>query len=173
MNKYLAILFLCCVVVLVQSCDNRGATMTMQEKNKIVESAKETVQKIFDYSNNLDFITGLSLYSDDSDVYFTNNGTIHSLQDLKESYKQIGSSVELLENSIDSWNATVLSKEAVSFTLSIHLKLKLKNIPEYSGELVWSGIVQKRKGKWLVVQSHESWLNCAEVVQALSLNDSD
>jgi hypothetical protein len=116
----------------------------------------------------LKFIEGLNFYSDDDHNYYTNNGAILSLIELKKSYSQIGSSVEILENSIDRWNSIVLSKNIVAFTLPNHLRIKLKRLPEYTGQLVWSGIVQKRNGNWLIIQSHESWLNCAEVATALS-----
>lgn len=138
------------------------------EKNEIVESAKLTVQKVFECSNDLKFINGLDYYSEDSDSYYTNNGQIFSLRELRKSYSQIGSLVEILENSIDSWNSTVLSKNTVAFSLPIHLRIKLKGIAEYNGQLVWSGIVQKRNGRWLIIQSHESWLNCVAVTAALS-----
>ena len=45
----------------------------------------------------------------------------------------------------------------------IKRKIKLVEIPEYNGQLVWYGIVQKRNEKWTIIQSHESWLNCIEV----------
>ena len=99
---------------------------------------------------------------------YTNNGTILTLDDLKKSYNQIGSSVEVLENTINSWNSIVLSKNTVAFTLPISIKIKLVGIPEYNGHLVWSGIVQKRNEKWMIIQSHESWLNCLEVASALT-----
>ncbi|GGG98760.1 hypothetical protein GCM10011416_16240 [Polaribacter pacificus] len=134
----------------------------------MIDSAKVTVNKVFEASNNLKFIEGLAYYSGESDSYYTNNGTVLSLADLKKSYDQIGSSVEILKNTIDTWNPTVLSKNTVAFTLAIHIKIKLVGTPEYNGQLVWSGIVQKRNDKWMIIQSHESWLNCIEVITALT-----
>jgi hypothetical protein len=160
-------IFLFGFLIFIQSCQ-RENELTESAKKEIIDSAKFTVQKVFECSNKLEFMNGLNYYSGDYDAYYTNNGTILSLNDLKESYGQIGSSVEILENSIDHWNSTVLSKNTVAFTLPIHLRIKLKGIPEYNGQLVWSGIVQKRNGAWMIIQSHESWLNCAEVTTALS-----
>lgn len=166
-NKSISILLLG-FIILIQSCQNKQTDLTESQKKSIIDSAKVTVQNVFDSSNNLKFIDGLSYYSGDLDAYYTSNGTILSLNELKESYNQIGSSVEILENKIDSWNSTILSKNTVAFTLPIHLKIKLKDIPEYNGKLVWSCIVQKRNDKWIIIQSHESWLNCAEVMKALT-----
>lgn len=168
MNKIFIPLLSFGLITTIMGCQKEETTISQAEKNEIIESAKLTVQKVFECSNNLKFISGLDYYSEDSDSYFTNNGEIFSLDQLKESYTQIGSSVEILENSIDSWNSTVLSKNTVAFTLPIHLRIKLKGIPEYNGQLVWSGTVQKRNGDWLIIHSHESWLNCVEVTAALS-----
>ena len=156
------------ILIFTLSCRNEKSDLTIIDKESIVDSAKITVQKVFDLSNNLKFEDGLNYYSGDSDAYYINNGTILTLADLKESYRQIGSSVEILKNTIDDWNSTVLSENTVAFTLPVQLKIKLTGIPEYNGRLVWSGIVQNRNDKWIIIQSHESWLNCAEVISALT-----
>ncbi|MDY8135374.1 hypothetical protein [Aquimarina sp. 2201CG5-10] len=168
MTRTSILLLLLGLLIFTESCQHQKSDLTKSEKKSIIDSAKTTVQKVFDSSNNLKFIEGLNYYSADADAFYVSNGTIHSLSELKESYNQIGSSVELLENSIDSWNSTILSENTVAFTLPIHLKIKLIGIPEYNGQLVWSGIVQKRNEKWVIIQSHESWLNCVEMTSALT-----
>lgn len=150
------------------SCEQQKLSLTNSEKSLIVESAKSTVQKVFEASNNHQFLEGLQYYSGDSDAYYTSNGEVFTLDELKESYSEIGPSVEELKNSILNWQATFISENTVAFTLPVQLKLKLRGIPEYNGQLIWSGIVQKRDGQWKVIQSHESWLNCAEVALALT-----
>ena len=169
MNK--VSIFLLGVLIFTQSCQKENSSLSESEKKAIIDSAKVTVQKVFDSSNNLEFLKGLNYYSGDSDSYYINNGTVLSLNDLKESYSAIGPSVEILENSIDKWNSTVLSKNTVAFTLPVHLRIKLKGSPEYNGQLIWSGIVQKRNDEWVIIQSHESWLNCAEAEKALNPGD--
>ncbi len=168
MPKILISIFLITLFVFLQSCQNHNKSINESEQKSIIDSARITVQKVFDASNNLQFIDGLKHYSNDADAYYTSNGIISSLAELEAAYRQIGPSVEVLENSIDSWNSTLLSKNTVAFTLPIHLKIKLKDVPEYTGQLIWSAIVQKRNKKWVIVQSHESWLNCVEAVAALT-----
>jgi len=168
MNNKSILLLLSGLMLFVISCQNQQINLTESQKKSIIDSAKVTVQSVFDASNNLKFVEGLDYYSEDVDTYYTNNGSILTLKELKASYSAIGSSVEILENKIDSWNTTFLSQNTVAFTLPIRLKIKLKDIPEYHGKLIWSGIVQKRNNKWVIIQSHESWLNCAEVLQALT-----
>lgn len=154
--------------ILASSCQKQNTALTDSQKNEIISSAKIIVQKVFDSSNNLEFVKGLDYYSNDSNSYYISDGKILSLEELRASYDQVGPAVEILHNTISNWNTKIISKDAVSFTLPIQLKLKLKGLPEYNGQLIWSAIVQKENQKWKVVQSHESWLNCAEVEAALS-----
>lgn len=167
MNK-LRLIALLGLIILTQSCQKKSPVLTESDKQAIIDSAKVVVQSVFNASNNLEFVKGLDHYSADADAYYTNSGSILSLSELKTSYAQVGVSVERLENSIDKWNSKVLSNDLVAFTLPIHIKIKLKGIPEYGGQLVWSGIVQKQNGHWLIVQSHESWLNYTEMMTALT-----
>jgi hypothetical protein len=173
MNKISIFILLIGVLFFTQSCESKKNNLTELEKKTIINSAKLTVQKVFESSNNLKFTDGLNYYSGDSDAYYTSDGTINTLAELKNSYRQIGPSVEILKNSIKSWNSTLISKNTVAFALPVDLKIKLVGIPEYNGKLVWSGIVQKRNGHWIIIQSHESWLNCVEVASALTHSGND
>lgn len=173
MNKTSIFILLIGILFFTQSCENEKKNLTDTEKELIIDSARATVQKVFDASNNLKFVDGLDYYSGDADAYYTNNGTISSLDDLKKSYNQIGPSVEILKNSIEKWNSTFISENTIAFTLPINLKIKLVGIPEYNGQLIWSGIVQKRNDKWVIIQSHESWLNCVEVATALTPTETE
>lgn len=159
---------LCAICVLNQSCHRPENQLTEDQTQEITNSATKVVKKVFEYSNNLDFETGLNYYSETSNSYFITDGIMHSLTDLKKAYKDIGPSVEELHNTIESQSVQVLSKDVVTFTLPVKLKLKLKGIPEFNGQLVWTATVQKQKDGWKIVQSHESWLNCAEVASALT-----
>lgn len=167
MSRFIPIILIT-ISLLSQSCQESKNQLTEVQKQKITESASEVVKKVFEYSNNMDFEKGLNHYSKTSNSYFINDGMIHSLTDLRKAYRQIGPSVEDLHNTIESWNVQVLSKDLVTFTLPVKLKLKLKGIPEYNGQLIWTATVQKQEDGWKIVQSHESWLNCAEVASALT-----
>ena len=162
------LIILCTVCLLNQSCHRPENQLTEAQTQEITNSATEVVKKVFEYSNKMDFETGLNHYSENSNSYFITDGIMHSLTDLKKEYKNIGPSVEELHNTIESWNVQVLSPDVVTFTLPVKLKLKLKGIPEFNGQLVWSATLQKKEDQWMIVQSHESWLNCAEVAAALT-----
>lgn len=173
MKKTLTIAILLGLGNFIISCQNQDVALTESQKKEIIDAAKVTVQKVFEHSNNLEFKKGLNYYLGGSNSFYVSDGTILSLEELKTSYDQIGPAVEILNNSIASWNATVLSSELVAFTLPVRLKFKLRGIPEYNGQLVWSGILQNIDNNWMIVQSHESWLNCAEVAAALTPTDEN
>ena len=173
MNKF-SLIILSILILLIQSCQITENELTESQRQELIDSSKEVVQKVFEYSNSLDFETGLNHYSAASDSYYITDGVMNTLDDLKKSYREIGPSVEGLHNTIESWNVQVVSKDVVNFTLPVDLKLKLKGTPEFSGQLVWTATVQKQKGEWMIVQSHESWLNCAEIAAAMtSQNEND
>lgn len=141
------------------------------DKRNITDEASAIVTKIFEASNNKQYLKGLDYYSAAKDAYFVSSGSIKSLEELKVSYEIAGSAVEDLHNDILEWNVNVLSADLVSFTLPVKLRLKLKGIKEYTGQIFWSALLQNVNGQWLVVQSHESWLNAAEMTKALTIKE--
>lgn len=165
------ILLVCSITLLNYSCQKSEPELTEMQAQQITTSATEVVKQVFEYSNNMDFESGLNHYSDSPDAYYIIDGTMLSLADLKESYSAIGPAVEVLHNTIESWNVQILSPDIVTFTLPVKLKLKLKGIPEYTGKIIWTATLQKQHDRWMIVQSHESWLNCAEVAAALIPNN--
>ncbi len=162
------LVLLCTICIVCQSCPHSENQLTEVEKQEIAYAAREVVKKVFEYSNNMDFETGLNHYSETSNSYYITDGKVHSLPDLKKAYQEIGPAVEELHNTIESWNVQVLSPDIVTFTLPVKLKLKLKGIPEFNGQLIWTATLQKQVDRWVIVQSHESWLNCADVAAALT-----
>ena len=162
------LIILCTICIVNQSCHRTEHQLTEAKKQEITNDASEVVKRVFEYSNNMDFETGLNHYSETSNSYYIIDGKIHSLTDLKKAYKDIGPAVEELHNTIESWNVQVLSPNIVTFTLPVNLKLKLKGIPEFNGQLIWTATLQKQDDRWVIVQSHESWLNCANVAAALT-----
>ncbi len=84
------------------------------ELQKIIETTSSVVNKIFEASNNKQFLKGLDYYSDDKDAFFVSSGSIKSLDELKESYIIAGASVEDLHNEILEWNVNVLNAGLVS-----------------------------------------------------------
>lgn len=167
--KTFSALLIPCSMLLLLACQKQEAPLTDEQKNQIADSARQVVQKVLDFSNNLDFNSALQAYSSDPDARYVENGTVFaSLDAMRTAYEQMAPTLEVIENKVDSWDMIVLSKEAVLMTVPIHFKIKAKGLAEYNGQYVWSGVVQKRNGKWTIIQTHESWLNFAEAMSALT-----
>ncbi|RSC93653.1 hypothetical protein EI424_06515 [Tenacibaculum singaporense] len=142
------------LLLLNQSC--KVEKLNPEKKEEIINSSYQVIQQVFEYSNNLDFKSGLNHYSDDPNAFYINDGVKSSLNDLKKSYSEIGPYVEELQNTIESWNAYVLSQDVVVFTLQVKLKFKLKEKPEMNKRFFWTATVQKQNESWVIVQSHDS-----------------
>lgn len=110
-------LILFVLTLFVMSCQKQTTTLTTVQKSQIEGSTKEVLQKILENCDKLDFKTVFQVYSGDSDARYIENGAIFpSLDLMKEEYNQLAASLELLENTVDSWNILVLANNAVSFT---------------------------------------------------------
>ena len=137
-------------------------------QSAIIEATKKVVNNIFQAANDKQYLKGLDYYAGGDNTYFVSDGVIHTLEKLKTIYATVGETVEDLHNEILEWHCQVLTPELVNYTLPVKLRLKFKGIPEYTGQIIWSATLQKIDGQWLVIQSHESWLNAAEVAAALT-----
>jgi len=158
-----------CGLTLLISCQQQTTSLTENQKSQIADSARQVVQQVLDLCNKLHFNSASNFYSTDANARFIENGSIFpSLEAMRTAYEQLGPAIELLENNVDKWDIVILSQDAVSITTPIHFKIKAKGLSEYNGQYVWSGIIRKENGKWTIFQSHESWLNYAEAMAALT-----
>lgn len=172
--KIIYSLFIMCGLVLLTSCQQQNPALTEEQKTRITDSARQVVEKVLRLSNRLDFQSALDHYSGDPDARYIENGSVFpSLKVMRSAYEQFGSIIETLENRVDRWDSMVLSEDAVLFVLPFHFTIKAKGLPEYNGAYMWSAVVQKRYGKWTIVHTHESWLNFAEAMAALTPPDPE
>ena len=150
------------------SCESKTKSAATVDKTVVADSAKAVAQRVIDNSNKLDFESAFRNFSEDADARFTENGiTYSSLAAMKDAYKGLMQSFEIIQNNVKSWDVMVVDSEAALVTLPIHAKLKVKDRDAIEVDYVWSGLIQKRNGKWLVVQSHESWVNADKATEAL------
>jgi ketosteroid isomerase-like protein len=150
-------------------CQTQAPTLSDAQKASIADSVKTVVQRIIANSNKLDFPAVFQDYSADPDARFTENGALYaSLDAMKKAYADLVPTMEIIDNTVDAWNVTVLAEDAAAVTLPIHLRIKAKGRPEYKGQYVWSGIVQRRNGAWKLIQSHESWQNAEQIMAAIT-----
>jgi ketosteroid isomerase-like protein len=147
----------------------RPSSFTETQKAAVADSAKVVAKGIFDNANKLDFPAAFKAYSADPDARYAENGVLYtSLDSMRKAYADFAPTLESVENTVDSWDVLVLGEDAAAMTLPVHLRIKAKGRPEYKGQYVWSGLVQKRGGSWKLIQSHESWLDADKVMAALA-----
>jgi len=144
--------------------------MTDSQKTAVADAAKEVAVRVIAYSNKLDFATALKDYSPDADARYVENGVLLSYDALKKVYlTDLGPTLEVCENTVDAWDVTVLGPDAASVTVPIHLRIKAKGGPEIKNHpYVWSAVIQRRGGRWQVVQTHESHVDYERLVAALT-----
>lgn len=149
------------------SCQPQPTTLSQAQKAAIADSAKAVVQMMLSNADKLDFVSCFNGYATDADARFVENGSLHpSLDEMKKSYADMKPMFESLHNTPDSWDVIVLGSDAVVITMPEHFTFKPKGLPEYKAQGVWSGVIQRRGGKWAIVQSHESWVNPEQVMAA-------
>jgi hypothetical protein len=174
-KKYLPMKTQCFMVVAialaltVQSCQPQdSASMTDAEKTAVADAAKAAVKNVIDMSNKMDFQGALKSYSSEADARFIENGHLYSsLDEIKNSYEQLAPMLDKIENMPDRWDVLVLSKDAVAITIPFHFTVKAKGRDPHNAQAVWTGIVQKKNGQWVITQAHESWLNASETMAAI------
>jgi len=168
MKKSLLSLLFAGLAIFAFSCQPRSSALTDSQKAAIADSTKSLLRAVLTNSDKLDFAAALQFYSGDADARFIENGALFpSLDAMKKAYADFAPILESLKNNVDSWDIMVLGADAVSFTAPIHFSFKAKGRPQYNGQYVWSGIVQRRGGTWKLVQTHESWLNFEQAMAAI------
>jgi len=150
------------------SCQSPPTTLTEAQKTVIADSAKAVVQLMLTNADKLDFVAYFDHYSADKDARYIENGLLYpSLEAMGKAYAELSPIIESLKVTADAWDMAVLGSDAVAITMPLHFTFKSKGLPEYEARAVWTGIVQRRSGKWTIIQCHESWLNPQEVMAAL------
>jgi len=156
------------MALLAASCQPQPTAFTEAQKAAIADSAKAVVQLMLTHADKLDFVAYFNDYSPDPDARYIENGLLYpSLDAMKKAYADFKPLFESLKNKPEAWDMIVLSSDAVVITMPSHFNFKPKGLPEYRGQYVWTGVVQRRNGKWAIIQSHESWLNPEQVMAAL------
>jgi ketosteroid isomerase-like protein len=155
-------------LIALSACQPKATASTESDKSIVEDSVRAVLHKVIAASNSLDFKKAVVNYSSDADAVYIENGSRYTFQEFYKMYEEMGPNLEVLENKFDDERVTVLSNDAALVTAAFHFKIKAKGGPEYNGSYQWSGVIQKRNSKWLIINSHESWLNFAEAMKALT-----
>ena len=156
------------VVTGITACAPSASEFTDAQRTAVADSAKAVAKRIIENSNQLNFSAAFEDYAADPDTRYVENGVLFpSLDSLKQSYAEFVPILELVRNSVDAWDVTVLGPDAAVVTLPIHLTIKAKGRPQAAGQYVWSAVMQRRAGRWKAIQTHESWQNPEKLLAAL------
>lgn len=169
-------LILCWAVLLI-ACQKKATSLTDNETKEIIDSTTYIIQAILNAQMKDPQLSPLTLsffkhyFSHDPDVRHIQHGRLFTSVDSMfaptESNAAFSETIEYIELKPDSYDAVVLSKDAVSITVPNQWKMKVKGRPEYAGKEVLSFLFQKRNGRWLIIQSHISDPNICEAMAAL------
>ncbi len=160
--------FLALTMAGLTACQPQPVALTDAQKTALADSAKAIVHTMVANANKLDFNAYFQDYSADADTRYIENGAlIPSLDAFKKSYLDLAPSFESLTNTLDATDAIVLGPDAVAITFPFHFSFKPKGRAEYEGQGLWTGLLQRRSGKWQIVQTHESWVNAEQAMAAM------
>jgi uncharacterized membrane protein YvbJ len=159
------------------SCQKQSDSLTAEENKLIIDSTTQIIQKLIDADNkNFKFDSSSialikSYYSADPDIRHIGHGrlitSLNAMIDSMAKYSGFRETVEYFEEKPDRMDVVILSSNAVSITVPCEWKMKVIGLPEYNGTEVMSFILQKRDGRWMIIQSHISDPNICEAIAAL------
>lgn len=156
-----------CLVTL--ACRTSGRMASDAQRRAVADSARAIAGRLIENSNRLDFDAVYRDYSRDADARFVENGVLFpSVDSMRRSYAGFAPLLERVDNSVDAWDIMVVGPEAAVVTLPVHLRIKVKGRPEAAGQYVLSLVIQRRGGRWQVVQTHESWQHPEQLMAALT-----
>jgi uncharacterized membrane protein YvbJ len=164
-------------IMILFSCQKQSNSLTDEESKLIIDSTTQIIQELIDADNkNFKFDSSTialmkRYYSADPDIRHIGHGllmtSLNAMIDSMLSYSSFRETVEYFEEKPESIDVVVLSSNAVSITVPCQWKMKVIGLPEYNGKEVMSFILQKRNGRWMIIQSHISDPNICEAMAAL------
>lgn len=140
------------------ACAAPSATLTDAHRAAIADSAKMVVDSLLAGANRGDVSAAFAAYSPSPDARYVENGaTYGSLDSVKVTYARMLAGLDSLAMTADTVHTDVLDADAVVTTVPFHFRLKPKGKAVVEGTGVWTGVLARAEGAWMVVSSHESW----------------
>lgn len=181
--KTIKLLIIVLVFALCLACQKQPAPLTDKETQQVIDSTTYIIQTLMDTQSG-DPKFGPSTiaifrhyHANDPDIRHIGHGVLQTSLDSMfnptEASVIFRETVELFETKPDRFDVVVLSRDAASVTVPTHWKMKVKGVPEYAGTEMLSFILQKRKGRWLIIQSHISDPNICEALATLMPKPDD
>ena len=156
------------VLVSLAACDSPPPEMTEADRTAIADSAKTVVQGVFANVNNRNLEGAFAVYSTDADTRFVENGTTKTLAALKKDNVRFLAKAEAVKFTPTSMDVVVFGPDAALVSSNTKVAFTPNGRKPFYTTGAMSFVVQRRDGKWQVVQSHESELNVAGMDKAIA-----
>jgi hypothetical protein len=154
-------------VIIAFACQPQPSVLTDAQKAAIADSAKGVAQEVGRGIQTLNGAAVLARCSSDPDARYLENGFLYaSYGAFKDSLYADYAMLSPVSYQIDVLDVVVLGSEAAAITESFHFTVKTKADEEVKGQGIASFVVQKREGRWQIIQWHESELNNTELEAA-------
>jgi hypothetical protein len=155
------------LVIFAFACQPQPTVLTDAQKAAITDSAKSVAQDVARGVQTLNGAAVLARCSSDPDARYLENGFLYSSYGaFKDSLYADYAELSPVSHKIDMLDVVVLSADAAAITESFHFTVKTKAGDEVKGQGIASIVVQKREGRWQIIQWHESELSNSELETA-------
>ncbi|MBI4502592.1 MAG: nuclear transport factor 2 family protein [Gemmatimonadetes bacterium] len=156
-------------LVALAACQPKPVTMTDAQKAAIADSVRTMMTGMIDKMNQGDMTSGWAMYSADADTRYTENGmTYPNLDAMKKMSQDMSGAMEAMTIKPDAVDVMVVGPDAAVVTSPFHMTVKVKGKPAYDGVGVWTGVLERRGGKWMIVSTHESVQHADQMMVALT-----
>ncbi len=153
----------------LMACQPKPAIMTDVQKKAVGDSVRVIMVAMVDKMNKGDMQSGKAMYSADADARYTENGmTYANLDAMNKMSDAMQGSMESMNIAPDAVDVMVVGPDAAVVTSPFHMTAKVKGKPEYKAQGVWSAVVARRGGKWMIVSTHESVQHADQMMAAMT-----
>ena len=177
--KAIYLILVVSVLMALASCQNQQSPLTDDEKKQITETTSRIVQEIIDDGNqkitpDSATVTLFKKYfSDDPTLRVVIHGSLYTSRGqmldsiMSQKNFEFKKLVESFSETIDRFDVAVLSRESIAITTPCHWRIKIKDIPEYSGTEVLTWVFQKNDGTWKIILGTIADPNLCQAMSAL------
>ena len=155
-------------LLLALSCAPQVPAFTDAERAAVADSARALLAQQDIGAESLSGAAWTARFSSDPDARFAGDGVVYALDALRTAADVFYSNLESLKVAADATDVIVLGPEAAVIVRQAHMIVKTKTGQEATVQLVFTGVVQRRDGQWQMVQTHESELNAADFIAAIT-----
>ena len=167
MKRSLSGVVLLGLVILGYGCQPQPSVLTDSQKAAVADSAKAVAHEVARGVQTLNATAVLARCSSDPDARFLENGFLYSsYAAFRDTLHADYATLSPVSYQIDGMDVVVLDADAAAVTEWFHFAVQTKAGEEVKGQGIASMVVQKRQGRWQVIQWHESELNNSELETA-------